>query len=183
MVSGFLKKKEKKVNFLEEKSMEELTMPPLPEGNLALKTEMKPLITEVQSPKIGIPQIEIPKKIIPVLKPIKKEEKLPKFEEHKLGIVEKKMLLTAMAPKSITRATEQTPTSRTSFLQCDDLALVLDNIKTMKKNLSSAETTISNIKDTWRVTNVEIIILSDKFEDIQRKLIFVDKLIFEKKMR
>ena len=180
MVSGFLKKKEKKVNFLEEKSMEELTMPPLPEGNLALKTEMKPLITEVQSPKIGIPQIEIPKKIIPVLKPIKKEEKLPKFEEHKLGTVEKKMLLTATIAKPIPRTL--TPTSRMLFLQYGDLSAILDNIKTMKKNMSSAETATSNIKDTWGATNAEINTLSDKFEDVQRKLILVDKLIFEKKM-
>jgi hypothetical protein len=59
---------------------------------------------------------------------------------------------------------------------------MLNNIKSMIRVMASAETTISNIKDTWGATNAEINTLSDRFEGIQRELIFVDKLIFEKRI-
>ena len=184
MISGLFKKKEKKIDFSDEKLKTGILSPPTP-------PRTRPEIEqedEQPTPKLGFSKSEIHKtevlnnrpykNLIPTPKLIDKKFELPKFEELKLGRIEKKMLLTSVS-KTISKTSSQKP--KTLFLQYEDLNLILDNIKLMKRYMASAETTVSNIKDTCRATNAEINTLSDGFERIQRELMFVDKLIFEKK--
>ena len=66
------------------------------------------------------------------------------------------------------------------FIRTDNYSEVLTDIDTIKNYVNRSNDFIFNLKNLKKNTDVEHNYLKEIMEDIQRKLIYVDKVLFNK---
>jgi len=165
---GFLKflKKKKEEDTLPEPPASDLDIPPAPPGipdNVpdfpVIKTEEYPVEKEV------IKQANEEKKVRPIILPEPKESHFFQHDEEE-------------APPVPMSHMSEIP-DRPVFLKSKKFQQTLGRILTTRKLLKHAGDHLVEINEIKNKEEKEYTLWKSKLEDIQRKLIYVDKLLFE----
>jgi hypothetical protein len=82
-------------------------------------------------------------------------------------------------PMTIETPPEPRSINRPLFVKSDNFQKVLGRIKTAKESLKSCEDHLYAINDMKAKEDNKLKLWKSKLEDIQRKLIYVDKSLFE----
>lgn len=183
---NFFKKKEgKKVNL-------EIPPPPPPSLQKPLPEFKKPKIEQIEpkfkpiTPKLNIPeisfkpphkpQINIPKT---VMQPIRFKPSFPKpefkHEEHKHEEHKHEEHIEE-EPKIIP---EKHITHKEIFVRTENFKHVVDNLNSIKKKIKESENALSRLNDVKNDEDKQYEKWHSQLEEVQRKLMFVDKMLFE----
>jgi len=157
-------------------------LPPLPDLNLSTQ-DLAPSM-QLGSPEKPLEELELPElkstelPPMPDLPPLPELPPMPEDQKpRKLKLIKKMPKFEKLPP--LDKRKYQFPGIKPLFVESNDYKSILTGINTVKRRIKEAEVIFDNLQILKKDQEKLFKTWQNELEDIQRKLVYVDKTIFE----